>query len=215
MPSPDEALTVPCAGTVILLRHGQPSDVLPKSFLGHSNPALNALGKQQAQRAAETIGSMVDSGLLTSPATLWSSDLARAQETALPLRHRFSLDLQTSNLIREIDFGDWDGKTFSEVDAATGGAASAWFQDPSGSRPVHGEHLDEVFERVAGFAQNHLSRLPHGETVLVVGHFGSLAMLTAWLLGINPSQALKVVLQRGQCGIIQAGHLRYWGQPHD
>ena len=47
----------------------------------------------------------------------------------------------------------------------------------------------------------------------MVAHFGSLAMLTAWLLNVDLDQALKIVLQRGQCGLIQAGHLRWWGFP--
>jgi broad specificity phosphatase PhoE len=127
---------------------------------------------------------------------------------------KLSLAIYEKLAIREIDFGSWDGLTFAEVDAQYNGAASLWFRDPLHRFPVNGETLPAVFERVSAFADSSLAPLVSEDCVIVVAHFGSLAMLTAWLLNVDLDQALKIVLQRGQCGLIQAGHLRWWGLPH-
>ena len=155
MPSPESVIAVPSAGSIILVRHGQPQEVIPKSFLGHSDPVLNALGTSQAQRAAAEYRRLaVCAERLPAPSCLWSSDLRRAAQTAEPIAREFAIPVQLSADLREINFGDWDGRSFVEVDEAEDGAASGWFRDPMNTYPSNGEHLDQVYTRVARFASS-------------------------------------------------------------
>ena len=203
-----------CGAAVVLVRHGQPEGVLPKSFLGHSDPQLNALGREQAAAAAQLVHGLVADGKLPPPTALWHSDLQRAAQTALPIASAFKLQGRSIAAMREIDFGAWDGQTFEQVNAANNNAASAWFTNPTSIPPPDGESLDDVYQRVEHFVVSELLGLPSNSSAIVVAHFGSLAMLSAVLLGLSPKQALGTVLQRGQCGYIVDGALRWWGLPH-
>ena len=64
--------------TLYLVRHGKAA----AGFDGHLDPGLDDLGRQQARIAAEELARL-------NPMTLYSSPLARAQETAIPLARRW------------------------------------------------------------------------------------------------------------------------------
>lgn len=206
-------MTEPLANcTVILVRHGQPVGVRPKSFLGHADPPLGSDGIAQAHRAAAWIIGAVGHNRFSHPVACISSDLQRARETAEPIATTCSLAVQCDQRLREIDFGRWDGKTFVEVDKAESGAATEWFTKPAEEAPHGGESLAEVHHRV-GELLHEIEQQYAQQVVCLVGHFGSLAMAAAHLLGIEPVAALRVVLQRGQVGVIAHSALRYWGVP--
>lgn len=197
---------------LLLLRHGQPQGVRPKSFLGHRDPDLNAEGRAQALAQAALIPQRIAAGQCPQVAVTWCSDLLRAQSTAAPVVSALGCPLRLDGALREINFGSWEGLTFAEVDAQQGGAASRWFEDPEATRPEQGESLAQVFARVAACCE----RICQGDgpgARLVVGHFGSLAMVAAWALGLQPRQGLRLVLQRGQCGLILEGRVAWWGLP--
>lgn len=87
--------------------------------------------------------------------------------------------------LREMDFGQWDGRAWSEVTQAE---VDAWCADFLQHRPGGGEALNDVFERVLAWwhvLSPELARKHHGQKdgvmpVLVVAHGGW--MLTArWL----------------------------------
>lgn len=197
---------------LLLVRHGQPQGVRPKSFLGHRDPDLNADGCGQAEALATWIPQRIAAGRCPAITAAWCSDLRRAQSTAAPIVAALGCPVTVDVGLREIDFGDWEGLTFAEVDAQHQAAASEWFADPEATRPAGGESLAEVFARVAACGDN-WRRHADGGGLLVVGHFGSLAMVVAWALGLAPRQGLHLVLQRGQCGLIEAGRVVWWGLP--
>lgn len=59
---------------IFLVRHGEAA----AGFSDHTDPGLSSLGQQQAETAAQSLGALTG-------ATLFSSPLARARETAAPL----------------------------------------------------------------------------------------------------------------------------------
>jgi broad specificity phosphatase PhoE len=187
----------------VLIRHGQPEGVAPKSFLGHSDPALSDEGWAQAQAAGRILQARVPSAT-----RLVASDLIRARQTAEGVARVVDLPISVEPALREIDFGDWDGKTFEAV----GPTAFAWFDDPDGGAPPGGESLRAVAERVDAWVDERC-RAPVDGPEVVVAHFGSLAVLAARLLGLKPVEGLRLTLQRGEVGCISGGGLRWWGLP--
>lgn len=91
--------------TIALVRHGD-NDFIAKRIAGRTpNVHLNFTGNQQAQELAQTLS--------TAPIeAIFSSPLERAIETAQPLADLKGLPIQIETGIIEIDFGDYQGKTW-------------------------------------------------------------------------------------------------------
>jgi probable phosphomutase (TIGR03848 family) len=102
--------------TVLLLRHGRTS-ANANGILAGRTPGieLDAVGIEQATRAAERIGALPLVGIVTSP-------LERCRQTAALVASRqdsgptvaASLE-QVDDEITECDYGDWQGRALSEL----------------------------------------------------------------------------------------------------
>ena len=93
---------------LVLLRHGRTAWNAEGRAQGHLNVSLDAVGRAEAARAAGELASY-------SPAFVWSSDLARALETAEPLLALLpSVDLRFDKRLREYDVGIREGMTIPE-----------------------------------------------------------------------------------------------------
>lgn len=107
---------------------------------------------------------------LPSDALVVSSDLSRCIQTANAIagtRER----LAPTRAIRELNFGDWEAKTFSDVAAADPDLARAYWSDPGDISPPNGESWNQTSERVADFvaATSHVYK---GRNIIAVAHFG-------------------------------------------
>jgi broad specificity phosphatase PhoE len=92
-----------------LVRHGA-CDGLGEMLWGRrSGVCLNDEGKAQAQRLADRFG-----GLRLD--AVYSSPLERARETAEAIARGAMLEVKQSAAFNEVDFGDWSGKTFAELE---------------------------------------------------------------------------------------------------
>lgn len=69
--------------TVHLVRHGRAA----AGYDSHRDPGLDAVGRAQAERAAETLA-----GALDASTPIYSSPLARARETSAPLARRWGVE---------------------------------------------------------------------------------------------------------------------------
>ena len=104
------------ATTFHLIRHasyGLLGRVLAGRQPGH---ALNAAGREEAARLAETLKAR-------TLAAVWSSPIERAQETARIIAAPHKLDVLIEPDLTEVDFGAWTGMTFADLHAQPGWAA--------------------------------------------------------------------------------------------
>jgi alpha-ribazole phosphatase len=94
---------------IFLVRHAKPvSPDNKKRFLGQTDIPLSPEGSRQAESLARE--------LVKHPITgIYSSDLLRASQTASPIAEKFNLHVQTEKRFREINMGDWENLTFTEV----------------------------------------------------------------------------------------------------
>lgn len=94
---------------IILIRHGTTLWNLEGRIQGISDVELAPEGLRQAKLLAENFPfDKVDA--------IYSSDLSRAKNTAQFIADKFNLPVQTTNGLREMDFGCWEGKYFSELE---------------------------------------------------------------------------------------------------
>ena len=91
-----------------LIRHGQTEWNEKSKFRGHKDIPLSDLGKLEATLAA---GWLKDRGIHI----IYSSPLKRAMETASIIAHDCNSDIQSPDGLIDINFGEWEGKSFEWV----------------------------------------------------------------------------------------------------
>lgn len=164
---------------VDLLRHGLP--VGGKRYRGSVDDPLADEGWEQMWAA---VGAYRDwDVVVTSP-------LRRCAAFAEHLAERHGLPLEREPRLREISFGDWEGRTVTDILADTPSQIERYWADPVNNTPPNGESLAAFRERTVE-AWNDLVERHHGRRVLVVAHGGVMRMLLTNALGMPLSAVLR------------------------
>ncbi|CAM5612027.1 bifunctional RNase H/acid phosphatase [Streptomyces badius] len=175
--------------TFVLLRHGETALTPEKRFSGSggTDPELSAVGRGQAERAAEHFAA------LGTVQEIVSSPLRRCRETAAAVAARLGLDVRIDESLRETDFGAWEGLTFGEVRERYGDDLTAWLASPETAPTGGGESFAEVAERVAA-ARDRLVARYAGRTVLLVTHVTPIKTFVRLALGAPPEALFRMEL---------------------
>jgi broad specificity phosphatase PhoE len=154
---------------VLLARHGETNDNRePIRVQGFSDTPLNDVGRRQAAELADRVAG---EGI----ASLWSSDLSRARETAEVVGARLGLDPRLDPRLREANRGSWEGRLFIHIAREDPEGYAAWLKAGETFRFPGGESLREQMERVGASLQDihETGQLP----ALVVCHGGSIRVM--------------------------------------
>ncbi|MPZ25076.1 MAG: histidine phosphatase family protein [Micromonosporaceae bacterium] len=150
--------------TLILWRHGSTDWNEQQRVQGHTDSALNARGRAQAERAAPLLAAR-------SPDAIVASDLHRATDTAAPLATRTGLPVRTDPRLRERCYGEWEGLTSAEIAQRFPDARA---RQRAGRQDLgHGiEPPADVMKRV-GEALREAAEATPGGTTVVATHGGA------------------------------------------
>ena len=135
---------------------------------------LGTLGKAQAERLAERFAN-------EDVASIHSSPLERAVETAEPIAARLEQSLEICEDIAEIDFGAWSGTSFEAL--AQDPRWSAWNNARSNSRPPYGETMLEAQARIVGALEQLRSHYAD-RSVILVSHSDVIKAALLYHLGL-------------------------------
>jgi 2,3-bisphosphoglycerate-dependent phosphoglycerate mutase len=152
------------ATRIILVRHGETDWNATGRMQGQTDTPLNPLGRAQAQRAAQR--------LVREPIrAIYSSDLARALETATIIGQALGLPVVTSPRLRERCYGAWEGLTSREIQAGYPEQFAEWRTGAMDVAPPEGETRGQLLARALVELQ-HIGQRHAGEAVVVVTHGG-------------------------------------------
>lgn len=171
---------------LILVRHGLTAWNKDDRFQGMRDIGLSPEGEEQARLLAKRLSR-------EELHAIYSSDLKRAWETATRIESGRGIPIIPEPRLRELDFGGWEGLTYSEVQARHPKALRRWEEDPWSEAPHGGESLRQLTERVGGILQE-IVQEPSGQTVLVVAHGGSLQVLLCLTLNLHPKARWQFLL---------------------
>ncbi|WP_067432592.1 histidine phosphatase family protein [Nocardioides jensenii] len=160
---------------LVLLRHGQTAWNAIGRGQGHADVELDDTGHEQASAVAASIAAY-------SPAALWSSDLARARQTAAYVAKETGLDARLDARFREFDLGARTGLTMAEY-AEQFPAEYAEFRAGHFTAVRGGETSDQVASRFVDGVSEVVGSLEAGETAVVVAHGAALKVAVIALLG--------------------------------
>lgn len=161
---------------LLLARHGSVEESSGRGFLGRTDAPLSEKGYAEARALAEVVRGR-------KPERIVSSPLTRATQTAAVVAEAAGLEVETDADLREIDFGEWEGRTFEEIQADDPEAVSRWAEFSPDFAPPGGEVIGDFFRR----ARRALARLAGdpADMVLAVTHGGVIRTAICQLLGLD------------------------------
>lgn len=181
-----------------LVRHGS-TDMIGRALAARTpGVRLNADGRRQAQAAAAFLADQAIERVLSSP-------LERAVETAGAIAARLSLRCETNVDLNEVDFGEWTGKSFEELEAIQGW--KQWNLFRAGARPPGGETMLEVQARMVRCLEALHRESPEGRMALV-SHGDSVRAALMFYLGMGMDSVFRIEIGLGSVSILE---LNAWG----
>ncbi len=165
--------------TLLLTRHAK-TDLAGK-FCGHSDPPLNAIGQQQM---AGMLLALPDWAI----ECVYTSDLQRARQTAEIIARHCYARLEIRPGLREIDFGQWEGLAWDEIQQRYPGEAARWVQQYPSSTAPGGEEFC-VFESRVLREMKFLSEQIRTASIAVVTHAGFMRVTLTEMCGFSADEA--------------------------
>jgi broad specificity phosphatase PhoE len=154
---------------ILLARHGETDDnIEPIRIQGWIDTPLNDKGREQAAELAERVA---EEGV----ASLWSSQLSRARETAEIVGRRIGLEPRIDPRLAEGNRGRLEGRLWQEVARSEPNTYAAWRAAGEEFRFPEGESLLEQQQRVLA-ALDDIRAAGPGPS-LVVCHGGSIRVV--------------------------------------
>jgi 2,3-bisphosphoglycerate-dependent phosphoglycerate mutase len=157
------------ATRIIAIRHGETAWNVDTRIQGQLDIGLNDTGRWQADRLALALA---DDGI----EAIYASDLWRAYDTALSIANATGLPITTDEGLRERGFGEFEGKTFAEVEAISPEKALLWRKRVPDFAPDGGESLLQFKERILNTVQG-IAAKNRGKQIAIVSHGGAMDVL--------------------------------------
>lgn len=175
---------------LILIRHGRTDWNDEGRYQGQMNPGLNTTGRQQAHNTARQVAPL-------KPAAIYSSDLARALETAQIIGEALAMDVTTDRRLRELMQGKWEGMLYADIQQQYAAELQQFQADPLRHGPPEGENLAQLLRRVIA-ALDDIARQHKHQSVLVVTHKLPIAGLRCMLEGRHPAEVWDAIPENAQ-----------------
>lgn len=202
--------------TLTLLRHA-PTAAEPGTVVGHTDVALSATGRSAARALAEQLAhawsewaSGPDTG--PRPTRLFSSDLGRAVDTARPIAQALDLPLTTDARLRELDFGDWEGRSWDAIHAEQPDTLAAWGADWVHTAPPGGESFTTLMDRAAAWLADATADAP--TSLLAVAHAGAIRALLCHALDLPATAAFRLAVHHLQPTVLLRDASQAWTLAH-
>jgi alpha-ribazole phosphatase len=178
---------------LIFIRHAETD--MAGTFCGHCDPELNARGRDQLANLIKTLDE-------EQIGVVYASDLRRAHATGMAIANAVGATCHVRSALREINFGQWEGATWGEIEQRNSTYARRWIAGyprlpaPGGERVLDFERrvLDEVkFLSLKAEAADC--------RIAVVTHAGVLRTLLCVLHGCSAVSAWEQT--RSYCSVIR------------
>lgn len=160
---------------LIMVRHGATDRNNSGIYYGWTDTPLNKTGKEQALKLHHK--------LIKEPINrIYTSTLSRAQMTAQIIKGNRDLCIVERENLREINFGEWEGLSHTQIEQKEPVLYKMWCDDWTGYCIPGGEsakmvHLRAVMEINRIIKENKTGR------IVVVSHHGCIRSIISYLLG--------------------------------
>jgi broad specificity phosphatase PhoE len=179
---------------VLLIRHGQSEGNAEGRFGGHTSTPLSPRGRLQAKATAQALSA-------ENLTAIYSSDLPRAVETAMPLARLSNLDVELTDAFRERSVGVMEGLTFEEAAAQHPAQYAALIRRDFDQVLLGGESYRQMLDRASRRLDQAIEQ-HRGGRIALFSHTGTICILALHLMGALDAPELRPVwIATANCGI--------------
>jgi broad specificity phosphatase PhoE len=186
------------SATILLVRHAAHVELGEVLSGRRRDVALSAEGLEQASIVADLLGTL-------PLAAVYSSPRERAWYTARDIAEPHDLKVQVADGLDEVDFGDWSGARFSDLEGDE--AWQQWNEQRGSARCPGGESMGEAIDR-ARSAIEEIASANDGATVVAVTHCDIIRGLLADYLGMPLDNLLRFDVDPASISTLEVGR---WG----
>jgi len=178
---------------LLFIRHAKTD--MAGTFCGHSDPELNATGLLQLERLLRRIRN-------EDICAVYTSDLRRSYTTAKAIAKTFAVECHASPALREINFGQWEGLTWQEIERKNPTYSRRWATEYPDLPAPEGENFRDFEQRVLAEVR-HLSAEAEKccRSIAVVTHAGVLRTVLTRIRG--NSEALAWQQSNSYCALVR------------
>lgn len=186
-----------CSGTslsarILLARHAS-HDEVGRFLSGRSDIVPNTCGYTEIAHLSAYLSNAGVKAVFSSPRR-------RAVETAQGIAVASGLDVRIEPGLDEIDFGDWTGRAFADLDGEP--AWQHWNEARGHARVPGGENMAEVTDRAVE-AVERIAAV--GGTTACVSHCDVIRALVAHYLGLNLDRLMSFDVDPASITILALG----------
>jgi alpha-ribazole phosphatase/probable phosphoglycerate mutase len=180
---------------LVLVRHAAVEESAHGRCYGTLDVGLSPTGRAQSVSLARMIGAEPVARVVSSPRV-------RAVDTAVAIAEPHGLNVDVDDALREIDFGELEGRTYDEIAAELPDLYAAWMTAPTTVRFPGGECYADLEARAIG-AVSALRRAYDERTVVVVTHGGVVRAVVADVLGIPPERIFRIGVEPASLTVVE------------
>jgi phosphoserine phosphatase len=180
-----------------LVRHGDTVANSRDRYIGSTDAALNAAGREQAQRLAARLR-------IEAIRCVWSSERCRARETAETIAAPLGLAVRVEPQLNEIDFGEWEGLSIQEIEARDPEKFVHWRSGDEAFRFPGGDQRLEFRARVRGALRAIVDDAAGADT-LIVGHVGIVRTAVGDALGLAGNGLWSFKVEPASLHVLELG----------
>lgn len=175
--------------TTYLARHGQTESNLLRRYVGYSPEPLTPAGRGQIGGLAAQLG-------LAGIAEIWTSEVARARESAELVGSVLSIPVVGDARLNEMRMGPWEGLTEQEVAERFPDAYAQWCTVPDRVALEGRETLSVLASRVTAAVQDAVRR---SHPVLLMTHVAPMRVAILSALGLPLRLYKRVHVSNADC----------------
>ncbi|MDO9534636.1 MAG: histidine phosphatase family protein, partial [Bacillota bacterium] len=106
-------------------------------------------------------------------------------------------------LLREINFGKWEGLTHTEISASYDQDVNRWISNPFQFAPTDGDTLLEVCKRMQQFLKDISSCYKKDDEVIVVSHGGAIRSILHHFMGLGLEQVWELRVDNASVSLLE------------
>jgi alpha-ribazole phosphatase len=179
---------------IYLLRHGQTEENRKGTYYGNLDISLNEVGISQGNSAKEFFKDIkLDK--------VYVSDKIRTLEMAKLVLGQDKIEVIQDNRINETNFGDFEGKTYEEIQKLYPKECLCWENNWKEFEPPKGESYIKLCERVRSFME-HIKNLKY-DNILICTHSGVIRAIYCYIMNENIDLFWKFGCKNGDISLIK------------
>jgi len=176
---------------LVLVRHGRTAWNLAKRAQGHTDIPLDDVGHAQALAMAPFVAAL-------RPSRIWTSDLARASQTAAYIAALTDVRPEPDVRLREYCVGERSGLTRGQFQERFPREYAAWLAEDETCLVPGAESTADVIARMVPALRGFLAALGPGEVGVAVTHGACLRAAMLEVIGL-PQSADAAFATMGNC----------------